>query len=120
MFIPFVYELRARKVPVGAQEAVALAKALAAGLHERPLDGFYHVARALLVHSEAHLDAFDEAFLAHFKGIEGKAIELRDELLEWLRNAAERPDQLTKEELELLESLDVEQLKRLFEETMNE
>ena len=62
MIVPFIYELRAREVPVGTQEAVALAQALAQGLHQCSLDGFYHVARALLVHSEAHLDAFDQAF----------------------------------------------------------
>ncbi len=65
MFVDFLYELRRRKVPVGTQEAVALARALERGLHESSLDGFYHVARALLIHSEAHLDAFDQAFLAH-------------------------------------------------------
>ena len=51
MFIPFLYELRALKVPVGTQEAVALAQALKAGLHDSSLDGFYDVARSLLVHS---------------------------------------------------------------------
>ena len=30
MFIPFIYELRKRKVPVGTTEAIALAKALGA------------------------------------------------------------------------------------------
>ena len=48
MFIPFLYALRERKVPVGTQEAVALAKALSLGLHEDSLDGFYYTARALL------------------------------------------------------------------------
>ena len=61
MFVPFLYELRRRKVPVGTHDAVALAAALAHGLHESSLDGFYFVARALLVHSQAHLDAFDQA-----------------------------------------------------------
>ena len=49
MFVEFLYELRKRKVKVGAHEAVSLARALGAGLHESSLDGFYHVARALLV-----------------------------------------------------------------------
>ena len=43
MFVEFLYELRKRRVPVGTQEAVALARALAGGLHESSLDGFYHV-----------------------------------------------------------------------------
>ena len=120
MFLPFLYELRKRKVPVGTQEAIALARALAAGLHESSLDGFYHVARALLVHRETHLDAFDEAFLAHFKGIEGEGKKLRDELEDWLREAAERRSELTPEELALLDSLDPEELRKLFEERMKE
>ena len=44
MFVPFLYELRARKVKVGAQEAMAMARALSLGLHDSSLDGFYHVA----------------------------------------------------------------------------
>ena len=57
MFIPFLYELRSRKVPVGATEAVALGQALVQGLHDSSLEGFYFVSRALLVHDEKHLDA---------------------------------------------------------------
>ena len=74
-FVPFLYELRSRKVKVGAQEAVALAKALGMGLHDSSLDGFYHTARAICVHRESDLDKFDEAFLAHFKGISNLSIE---------------------------------------------
>jgi uncharacterized protein len=119
MFLPFLYELRKRGVPVGAQEALALAGALKAGLHDSSLDGFYHVARALLVHSEAHLDAFDQAFLAHFKGVESAGLELTRELLEWLRDARERRE-LTPEEQALLDSLDAEAIQRLFEERLRE
>ena len=57
MFTDFLFELRRRKVPVGTQEAISLARALELGLHESSLDGFYNVARALLIHNEAHLDA---------------------------------------------------------------
>jgi uncharacterized protein with von Willebrand factor type A (vWA) domain len=119
MFLPFLYELRRRGVPVGTQEALALAGALHAGLHDSSLDGFYHVARSLLVHSETHLDAFDQAFLAHFKGIESAGLELTQELMDWLRDARERKD-LTPEEQELLNSLDEEALQRLFEERLRE
>ena len=55
MFVEFLYELRRRLVPVGMQEAVAVAAALSKGLHDSSLEGFYHVARALMIHSEAHL-----------------------------------------------------------------
>lgn len=120
MFIPFLFELRRRKVPVGTQEAVALAAALKKGLHDSSIDGFYHVARAILIHSEAHLDAFDEAFLAHFKGIEIESKQIKDELLDWLRDAVERRGELTEEERALIDSMDLDELRKLFEERLNE
>ncbi|MCA8920630.1 MAG: VWA domain-containing protein [Planctomycetes bacterium] len=120
MIVPFVYELRARGVPVGAQETVALAEALLKGLHQCSLDGFYHVARALLVHSEAHLDAFDEAFLAHFRGVEELGIDLHSKLLDWLKEAAERRAELSEEERALLERYDPEELRALFEQRLRE
>lgn len=119
MFIAFLYELRARKVPVGTQEAVALAAALKEGLHDSSLDGFYDVARALLVHSERHLDAFDQAFAKHFKGIEGQAIEIHQRLLEWLKDAKQRRN-LSAEEAALLEQLDKETLEKMLEERLRE
>jgi uncharacterized protein with von Willebrand factor type A (vWA) domain len=120
MFIPFIYRLRQYGVPVGAQEAISLARALSLGLHDSSLDGFYYAARALCVHNEGHLDAFDQAFLAEFRGIEGKHVQLKEELLQWLKDAKMRLEDLTKEERELVESLDLDELKRLFEERMNE
>ncbi|MFK7991260.1 MAG: VWA domain-containing protein [Sandaracinaceae bacterium] len=120
MFVPFVYELRARGVPVGTTEAVNLGHALSAGLHDSSLEGFYDIAKALLVHDEKHLDDFDQAFLKHFKGVEVEAKKLENELLEWLKDAKERTHDLTPEERALLEQYDLEELKRLFEERMRE
>ncbi len=120
MFIPFLYELRARKVPVGTQEAIALAGALKAGLHDSSLDGFYFVARALLVHDEKHLDAFDQAFAHVFQGVESAGLELHEQLLEWLKDARQRLPDLTDEERALLEQLDGEELERLFQERLRE
>ena len=54
MFIPFLYELRRRGIPAGLQEALAVAHAMKAGLHDSSLMGFYHVARALMVHRAGH------------------------------------------------------------------
>lgn len=119
MFIDFLYELRARKVMVGAQEAVALARALSAGLHESSLDGFYFVARALLVHSENQLDDFDLAFSKHFKGIEVEAKKVAEELLDWLHNPIQMRA-LSEEEKALIEQLDIEEVLRLFEERLRE
>jgi uncharacterized protein with von Willebrand factor type A (vWA) domain len=120
MFLNFLYRLRKHEVPVGAQEAISLAQALTMGLHDSSLDGFYYAARSLLVHREGHLDAFDQAFLAEFKGVEGEHVRLKEELMEWLKNAKIRLNELTPEERALAESLDIEQLKKLFEERMNE
>jgi uncharacterized protein with von Willebrand factor type A (vWA) domain len=116
----FLYELRSRKVPVGPHEAVALARALGSGLHESSLDGFYHVARSLLVHSEKHLDSFDQAFLKHFHGVEAAALELTQELYDWLKEAAAGARELTEEERQLLESLDLPALQRMLEERLRE
>lgn len=116
MLVPFIYELRSRHVPVGAQEAVALAKALVHGLHQSSLDGFYHVARALCVHSEAHLDAFDEAFLCHFKGIEIERAKVKEELWDWLRDAVE----FERREIEAFEDLDLDALRERFEKLLRE
>jgi hypothetical protein len=120
MFLSFLYRLRKHDVPVGAQEAISLSKALMAGLHDSSLDGFYYVARALCVHREGHLDAFDQAFLAEFKGVEGEHIRLKEELLEWLKDAKVRLDELSPQERELAESLDLEELKKLFEQRLAE
>src|SRR6478735_3217026 len=107
MFVPFLYELRQRGVPVGATEALNLAKALESGMHESSLDGFYHVARSLLVHSERHLDDFDQAFSSHFKGVDIAVKKLKDELFEWLEEVKASDRELSPEEKAFLDSLDV-------------
>jgi hypothetical protein len=117
MFVPFVYALRRRKVPVGAQESIALAAALGYGLHDSSLEGFYEVARALLVHDEKHLDDFDLAFAEHFRGVTFDAKKVTEEILEWLRDV-KAMRALTDEEKALLEALDPEKLQRLFEERL--
>ncbi len=119
VFVPFLYELRARKVKVGAQEALALAHALSRGLHESSLDGFYHVARALCVHREADLDAFDQAFSSHFRGIETASIAILDELESWLADPVTRRE-LSPEELAAIEAMELEEVRKLFEERLRE
>ncbi|MFO0547961.1 MAG: VWA domain-containing protein [Polyangiaceae bacterium] len=119
MFVDFLYELRSRKVPVGAQEAVSLATVMAKGLHDSSLDGFYNVSRALLVHDEKHLDDFDVAFAAHFKGVAVEAKKVAEELLDWLRDPVRMRD-LSDEDREALERLDLEEVLRQLEERMRE
>ena len=118
LVVPFLYALRSRGVPVGAQEAVALAEALGHGLHNSSLDRFYHVARAVMVHSERHLDAFDQAFSAHFRGVDVPAAAIHDELLEWLKQAAGQRPELTDEERALFDAMDPEEIERLLRERL--
>lgn len=119
MFVDFIYELRARKVPVGTQEAVALARALEKGLHESSLEGFYFVARALCVHSEAHLDDFDLAFAKHFRGVQVEAKKIAEDLQEWLRDP-KKLRELSDEEKAMIEALDLDEVMRKFEERLRE
>ena len=78
MFVDFLYELRERKVPVGTQEAVALAQRArsAACTTARSTASTTWRARSC-VHSEAHLDDFDVAFAAHFQGVARRGQEAR-------------------------------------------
>lgn len=117
MFLSLVYRLREMGVPVGSQESVALAQALGAGLHDNSPVGFYHTARALLIHHEGHLDAFDRAFLAEYAGITGD-YPVKEELLEWLAATAEGvPPDLQFPELDAEQ---IDELKREFERRLAE
>lgn len=86
VFLPLLLNLRAQGVPVGLGEWLAFLEGLRAGL-ARDLEGVRGLARAVLVHSEAHYDAFDLAFSATFAGVELNA-PLKAALEEWLRDPA--------------------------------
>ena len=62
MLIDFLFELRARKLPVSTHEWMALMEAMALGLHESSLDGFYQLCRTLCVKDISLYDAYDEIF----------------------------------------------------------
>lgn len=120
MFLGLLYRLREYKVPVGAQEAVSLAQALQLGLHQNTIDGFYYTARSLLIHSEGHLDAFDRAFLAEFKGITDALPDLTDELKEWLDAVRDRLDELEPDAIDHLDLTDLEELFEKYRERLEE
>jgi uncharacterized protein len=119
MLIDFLFELRRHKLHVSTHEWMALLEAMALGLHESSLDGFYRLARALCVKDVTQFDAFDQAFLSYFRGVEADALALSRSLLDWLRDPAERRT-LTDEERRLLEALDLERLRELFEQRLRE
>ncbi|HVW27994.1 MAG TPA: VWA domain-containing protein [Polyangiaceae bacterium] len=92
LLVPFLYELRKRQLQVGTEEIVSLAKGMALGLHGSTLDGFYRLSRSLLVHRESDLDRFDQAFAAHFRGIDTQTVATRDVLEGLLRGASSGTD----------------------------
>ena len=55
LFLNFFYNLRARGLKVSSHNWLALLDALGQGLHDSTLDGFYHVARCILVNDEGRL-----------------------------------------------------------------
>lgn len=130
MFISFIYRLRTLGVPVGVAEALTLADAVGQGLHDSTLDGFYHVARAVLIHHEGHLDAFDQAFAAEFKGVEMIDPKLSEELQRWLDEAESERERQRRLALEApgsaidespqLTAEQIQELRRRFAERMKE
>lgn len=84
MFETFLFALRAQGLSVGLGEWNAFLTSLERGL-ATDVDSLYHVGRALLVHSEAHYDAYDVAFARTFQGLAASP-ELARALEAWLRN----------------------------------
>ena len=119
MLIDFFVELRKSGVDVSTHEWLTLMQALDKGLHDSSLDGFYRVARAVCVKEVGQLDAFDVAFLAHFRGVRFEAAAITGELLDWLSDPRVL-ENLSEEERRMIERLDLDELRRRFEERMRE
>jgi hypothetical protein len=119
VLIDFLFELRRAGVEVSTHEWLALMQALELGLHDSSLDGFYRVARAICVKEVADLDAFDLAFLSYFKDVRFEALAIEKQLLDWLSDPRLR-EGLSDEERRMLEGLDLEELRRRFEERLRE
>jgi len=110
MFLDFFYKLRERGVPVTTHTWLALVEALARGLHADSLDGFYQVARCILIQSEAHYDEFDRVFAESFRGAARDARDLLQQLEAWLKDP--RALELDPELRAALAGLDLETLRR--------
>ena len=119
MLIEFLFEMRRRKIPVSTHEWMALMEAMALGLHESSLDGFYHLCRTLCVKDIAFYDQYDEAFLAYFKDIHVDSIKLTEQLQQWLMNP-QALEGLTEEQRKALSELDFEKLRAEFEKRLKE
>lgn len=100
MFLPFFQTLRDHGVPVSLREFLAFLEGMQAGLVTYDVDGFYYLARAILVKDERHLDRFDRAFAKAFEGVEtlslDQVLNAVDLPADWLAKLAEK--HLTDEE----------------------
>ncbi len=123
MFQPFLDQLRQHAVPVSLREYLSFLEALQAGLAQFDAEGFYYLARTTMVKDERHIDRFDRAFAAAFKGLEALTPEAVLDAVnlppEWLAKLAEKhlsPEE--KAEIEALGGFEalMEALKKRLEE----
>ena len=120
MFLTFLNELRAARIPASLKEHLVLLEALKAHVIEQRVEDFYYLARATYVKDEALLDRFDQVFGKVFKGLETSAeAETHEIPEEWLRKVAEL--YLSQEEMEKIRALGswdeiMETLKKRLEE----
>ena len=120
MFLNFLTELRAAKIPASLKEHLTLLEAMKAGVIERTIEDFYYLSRATYVKDEALLDRFDQVFGKVFKGLETSfATETAEIPEEWLRKLAEL--HLSEEEMAEIQKLGswdeiMETLKKRLEE----
>ena len=114
MLLNLLYNLRNQGLKVGTGEWLAFLRGLDLGLASK-LDHVYFLARSVLVHTEAHYDAFDVAFTATFDGVELPAA-LKDELATWLENARKAEGDRVHHDFDSLEAMRKELEKRLKEQ----
>lgn len=107
MFLPFFDTLRQVGIPVSLREYLSFLEGMKRGLVTYDVEGFYFLARTVMVKDERNLDKFDRAFAATFKGLENisfddvmKAVEIP---ADWLRKMAEK--HLSDEEKREIEAL---------------
>jgi uncharacterized protein with von Willebrand factor type A (vWA) domain len=111
LFINLFRVLRRLDVPVTFNEWLLLQNALSENLADSSLTSFYHLARAILVKSEAHFDKFDQAFLECFGHIESDEDLLRT-IEEKLKQMP--PLELTEEEKLMVDKLNLEEVRARF------
>lgn len=107
MFLPFFSTLRDEGVPVSLREFLTFLEGLAQNLVIYDTEGFYLLARTILVKDERYLDRFDCAFSKSFSGLDTISpeamIEAMDLPRDWLEKLAEKT--LSDEEKSKIEAL---------------
>ena len=118
MFSDFLFFLRAVGLKASLNEWLSVIRALSEGHAQANLNIFYNVTRSLVVKRESQFDLYDRAFAEFFKDVPGH-FQLDDQLLEWLSNP-KLPRQLSEEELAALKAMDLDELRKSFEERRKE
>lgn len=107
MFLPFFENLRKTGLPVSLREYLTFLEAMAQNLGTYDSEYFYYLARSAMVKDERHIDRFDRAFAASFKGLENisteEVLEAMDLPADWLEKMAEK--HLSPEEKAQIEAL---------------
>ena len=107
MFIDLFLTLRKHKVPVSLRELLDLIAVLKKGVVFADVEGFYHLAKIVMVKDEIYYDKFDGAFAEYFDGVQ--KIDIFDHVVpeDWLRKKFENQlSQAEKDELKALGGLD--------------
>ncbi len=123
MFLPFFDALRTHNVPVSLREYLAFLEGMQAGLVIYDVEGFYYLARTVMVKDERNLDKFDRAFASSFDRLEAispeQVVGAIDLPGDWLEKLAEKHlSDEEKAEIEALGGFDklMETLKKRLEE----
>lgn len=123
MFVEFFFHLRKRGIPVSPTEFLTLIEALEKQLADASLSTFYALARSILVKRVEHYDLYDAAFAEFFEDRPfqhpDRRQELTDELMDWLASPRFLRD-LSEEQLEAMEKLDLDELLEEFEQRLQE
>lgn len=118
MFIDFLYHLRSYGLKVASNEWLTLLEALERGHAAESLTRFYYLARAICCRTELDYDAFDRCFAEFFQDI-SYSETLKDQFEEWLKTA-KPPRTLSEAEKAALKAMDLDQLREMFEQRMQE
>jgi hypothetical protein len=118
LFLDFFYLLREAGLPVSTWEWLTFMEALSKGLAAASLHRMYALARATLIKDEKHYDRFDQAFAYYFGG-NPLPHTFKKDVEQWLQDPLPIP-QLTPEQIEALNTYNLDELRKMFEERLEE
>lgn len=118
MFLDFLKFMRSHGLVISFSEWMTLMQAMCLNLHNSSLMGFYQLCRCTCIKKEDDLDLFDQCFAAFFHHVD-MHVSLSEELMQWLEKPIDILN-LSDEEKKQFKELDLEDLKKQFEERLKE